>query len=97
MKQGFRGSKKLVKSTAEAFKQCPSCDSPNLIKFEGESICSYCGWDSIALRVEARFATRQVEELGTIESISAREDEAAAQARDLIYGNPFMSQQPSVA
>ncbi len=97
MNQSLRGKQKRAKSPAEAFKQCPACESPNLIKFEGDALCSYCGWDSIALRVEARFAARQFQEPGTIESISAREDAAAEQAQELILGSPFLRNQPSVA
>lgn len=94
---GHRAGSK-TKTPSSVFKSCPSCDSPNLLKFEGEAFCDYCGWDSIALRVEARFAARQVDELGTIETISAREDAAAERARRLLSESPFLTnQEPVVA
>lgn len=89
--------RKRSRRPADAFNQCPQCDSPNLMKFEGDAICGYCGWDSIALRVEARFAALNAHGPGTIEEISAREDAAAAQAQELIYGGPFLNQRPIVA
>lgn len=97
MNQSLRGKQRRNRTPAEAFKQCPACESPNLIKFEGDVICGYCDWNSIGLRVEARFAARRTEGLGTIESISAREDAAAEQAQELIYGSPFLNYGPSVA
>lgn len=33
------------------------------MRFEGECICEYCGWDSIALRAEARLATYEYQEV----------------------------------
>lgn len=89
--------RKRYRRPADAFNECPQCDSPNLMKFEGEAICGYCGWDSIALRVEARFASLMAHGPGTVEEIGAREDVAAAHAQDLIYDRPFRNQQPSVA
>lgn len=87
-----------IKAPSNVFRSCPSCASPNLFKFEGEAFCDYCGWDSILLRVEARFAARQFQEPGTVESISARDDAAAEHARRIVFESPFLTnQEPVVA
>lgn len=40
-------ARQSVRKPASVFKSCPHCDSPNLIKFEGQALCSYCDWSSI--------------------------------------------------
>lgn len=70
-------NRRKLKTGPEAFSSCPACDSPHLIAFEDEVICNYCGWDSIAVRVEARFArmkstssvAEMIEQAAQIESI----------------------------
>jgi uncharacterized Zn finger protein (UPF0148 family) len=69
MKQNNR---KSLKKGSDAFSSCPACESPNLEIFEYEVMCSYCGWDSIAVRVEARFA-----QMGNSLSIAEMIEEAA--------------------
>jgi len=44
------------KRPTQVFKKCPECESPNLLHFEGEVLCTYCSWDSIEINVEARLS-----------------------------------------
>ena len=86
-------NRRRVKQGSESFFSCPECGSPNLITFEDEVLCSYCGWDSIEIRSEARFiqssGSRAFEEasetMETFESIHEREDYNSNEARRLIH------------
>ncbi len=51
-----------VKRPTDVFKQCPSCDSPNILNFESEVLCLYCDWTSIDVRVEARISVTAAEQ-----------------------------------
>ena len=42
----------LTKLPSEVFNSCPRCDSPNLLRFEGECFCLHCDWDSIELHLD---------------------------------------------
>jgi len=42
------------KNPVSAFKLCPRCGSANLMQMEEDLSCTYCGWDSIALRIECQ-------------------------------------------
>ena len=44
------------KSASQVFRQCPRCKDKDLVHFEGDVICTCCGWDSIALSVEAQIS-----------------------------------------
>jgi hypothetical protein len=49
----------MVSEQRDHFKVCPQCESPNLVRFEGETICGFCGWDTIGLRVEAELKAKE--------------------------------------
>jgi len=40
----------------DIFKRCPRCHDPDVIGFEGDVICTTCGWDSIELSVESQLS-----------------------------------------
>ena len=84
-----------VRRAQDVFSKCPGCESPNLIHLDGDSICTYCGWDSIELRSEAMFLPTK--ERLTVELTAEREDRDAAAASRLIYGVPFRGYGTSVA
>ena len=42
-----------VANPGTVFRACPKCKSLNLLKYEGEVMCTGCDWDSIGLHVEA--------------------------------------------
>lgn len=80
---------------SDVFKSCPQCESPNLYKFEGDAFCTYCDWDSITLRVDARFAARDA--LRFSEDENDREKEDRRQVEELLDESPFLSLAPCVA
>lgn len=44
-----RLGRKRFRQAANIFRHCPRCNSPNVIRVEGEVICSYCGWESLSI------------------------------------------------
>jgi hypothetical protein len=84
-----------VRRAQDVFSKCPGCESPNLIHMDGDSICTYCGWDSIELRTEAFFGPRQ--EPLTVELSAEKEDQDAVAASRMIYGVPLRGYGSSVA
>ena len=44
------------KQASQVFSRCPRCNSSSVIHFDGEVICSECGWDSIELSVESQIS-----------------------------------------
>lgn len=82
-----RGNRKalLGKNAAEAFRECPACESPNLLKFEGEAFCLHCDWDSIEASVDARFSAYSRDlDPRTTESLAEQETEEHEHASKLI-------------
>jgi len=49
---------KQTRRPADIFRSCPHCESTNMFRFEGEAFCLYCGWDSVLLHAEIKFAKR---------------------------------------
>ncbi|MGK5086892.1 hypothetical protein WDW86_04990 [Bdellovibrionota bacterium FG-2] len=47
---------KLTKLPSEVFKECPRCESPKLLRFEGEVFCLCCDWDSIKLHMDCQMS-----------------------------------------
>ncbi|MBI3556169.1 MAG: hypothetical protein HY074_07890 [Deltaproteobacteria bacterium] len=77
MKTKFQTKQSLVKTPAAVFRCCPECESPNLMTFEGEVICDFCGWDSIALHLDARLSAQEQLPLNHKQPSSARKPSAA--------------------
>lgn len=84
-----------VKKGSEVFSSCPACESPNLIKFEDEVICSYCSWDSISIRVEARFGQNYSSDF--FETAIAQEETAALAAEEIMKESAFLEPELSIA
>ena len=40
---------------ADVFKKCPRCGCAEMIRVEGDVLCSNCTWDSITLYADALF------------------------------------------
>lgn len=45
-------TKNQTRRPDSVFKYCPECRSPNIVKVDGEVICTYCDWNSIASSAE---------------------------------------------
>ncbi|MGE4233065.1 MAG: hypothetical protein AB7F43_07030 [Bacteriovoracia bacterium] len=84
-----------LRKPSDVFSSCPQCESPNIYKFEGDAFCTYCDWDSIILRVDARFAARDA--LRFSEDEDSREKENTRQVEELLGESPFLSIAPCVA
>jgi hypothetical protein len=41
------------KRPVDVFPYCPSCETKELLRFDGELFCLKCPWDSLALSAEA--------------------------------------------
>ncbi|MBN19929.1 MAG: hypothetical protein CL678_01485 [Bdellovibrionaceae bacterium] len=57
-------NKGMVKKPAEVFSQCPSCDSADVTKFEGQAFCGQCDWNSIAVYEDCIASVRDRSEHG---------------------------------
>lgn len=44
------GRLKKSQKAVDVFNSCPRCISPNVLKLDGEVVCTYCGWDSVELQ-----------------------------------------------
>ena len=84
-----------VKSAAKAFKKCPKCESPNLVHFEKEAFCTYCSWDSVLLRAEAKFGIQQA--IDDFDAAVEREERSAREAALILRGPTFSEDEPNVA
>ena len=84
-----------IKKGSEVFSSCPACESPNLIQFEDEVICSYCSWDSISIRVEARFLRDYSSD--AFETAIAQEEVAASAAEEIMKESAFLEPELSIA
>lgn len=58
------------KRPADVFNVCPECESPNILKFDGEAICGFCNWDSLSVSFDADF-------MAEVDQACALEDGAA--------------------
>ncbi len=38
---------------SDIFKVCPECDGTNLLRFDGEALCTWCDWNSISFTLDA--------------------------------------------
>ncbi len=45
-------TKNQSRKPAAVFKSCPKCASPNLLKCDGEVLCTYCDWNSVEVSVQ---------------------------------------------
>lgn len=77
MKNRFQMQQTLVRAPATVFQRCPECESPNLMRFEGEVICEYCGWDSISLHLEARLSAQNYQQIDRKSPSTDREPNVA--------------------
>jgi hypothetical protein len=53
---GSRGTalEQSLESRLAKLRTCPHCESPNLIRTEGDLFCAYCDWNSLAETTSTR-------------------------------------------
>ena len=47
-----------LKDPTKIFHSCPRCLSPNVLKLDGEVLCTYCEWDTVGLQASLQNPTR---------------------------------------
>ena len=85
---------RTLRSTSQAFPQCPACDSKNLLNSVGEVFCLSCDWDSIRINADRHVGFDQI--FGRYDREEAPEDRNVSLAQELISG-PTFSRGSSVA
>lgn len=58
-RRAVQTAKQSNRPAAGVFKLCPRCASPNVLKFEGEIFCNFCGWDSVQLSLSLERLSHQ--------------------------------------
>ncbi len=53
MKSCVSKKRKSRRVPSDKFRECPCCHDPNLLREDGEAICSRCDWNSISSTLDA--------------------------------------------
>ena len=49
-----KSNKRSARSVpSDVFKKCPECQERNLLRFDGEALCTRCDWSSISSTLDA--------------------------------------------
>ena len=53
MKSCVSKKRKLSRVPSDVFRQCPHCHHQNLLRMDGEALCTRCDWTSISATLDA--------------------------------------------